>query len=98
MTVQTVIASRIGFRYLFRYRDPASIVRRKASLWLKGLPGDLSERLIEEIGEIEAPKVSAAAAKTYRPETGVWVLVGNVNPDDPAWEGWEVKVVEVKEL
>ena len=74
-------------RHIFRYRDAASVVNRRAALALEGLPLDLDERYPAEIGAVDDAGASRAARAFIRPDAGVWVVVGPVDPADPVWAG-----------
>jgi predicted Zn-dependent peptidase len=74
-------------RTIFRYRDPEAAVVRRASLWLDNLPLDLDEQFSREIAGISATEVNRAEGAHLRPDAGVWVLVGPVDPNDSKWAG-----------
>jgi zinc protease len=81
-------------RHIFRFRDPADLVRERMSLEIQGLPPDLTERLYKDIEGLTPEAVNHAASGYYHTVRGVWVLVGEVSPEDPAWKGvWSVETV-----
>lgn len=78
-------------RFIFRFRDPADLVRERMGLALKGLPPDLVENLYRNLAEATPETVSLAASKTYAADRGVWVLVGEVDPaEKPFGQAFEV--------
>ncbi|MDW7709420.1 MAG: pitrilysin family protein [Deferrisomatales bacterium] len=82
-------------RHVFRYEDPASVVRERLGLLLDGLPPDLPARYPEGVQAVEARAASAAAA-AFDLDAGVLVVVGDVDPTDPRWAGrGPVEVVTV---
>ncbi len=84
-------------RYVFRYEDPANLVRDRMGLWLEGLPLDLGRRYPEEIRSVTLEQAKRAAEQYLDPSRGVWVVVGDVEPEAPAWSRLgPVRVVEAK--
>ncbi len=81
-------------RRVFRYEDPARVVRDRMGLWLDGLPPDLSARYPAGIARVGPQDVRRTAREYLTPDRGVWVVVGDLGPDDPLWQG-PVDVVEV---
>lgn len=73
-------------RHVFRYEDPASTVRERLGLLLDGLPAELPARYpegVQAVGSLEA----SVAAGAFDLEAGVLVVVGDMDPTDPRWEG-----------
>jgi len=84
-------------RYVFRYEDPANLVRDRMALWLDGLPLDLGRRYPDEIRSVTLEQARRAAERYLDPSTGVWVVVGEVDPEAPFWSRLgPVRVVEPK--
>ena len=70
---------------IFRYRDPGAAVVRRASLGLDNLSLDLDEQFTRRIAAATEAEVNRAEGAHLRPDAGVWVLVGPVDPEDPKW-------------
>ena len=82
-------------RYIFRFRDPADLVTERMSLKLRGLPPDLVERYYRELGAVGVESLGRAGADVYKPETGVWVLVGEVAGEGEAIKGpWKRTIIK----
>jgi zinc protease len=86
----------LGNRYVFRFQDPASLVREQMTLVLAGLPADLATQYLPQIQAQSSREVSAAVRTHYLPVPGVTVIVGDVDPEDPAWAGADVEVVRIR--
>ncbi|MEW6488995.1 MAG: pitrilysin family protein [Thermodesulfobacteriota bacterium] len=71
-------------RHVFRYEDPAALVRERLGLLFDGLPADLPARYVAGVQAVTAPGASAAA-EAFDLAAGVLVVVGDVDPADPAW-------------
>ena len=78
--------------YIFRYRDPASLVLERMGSELSGLPQDLAERFMRELDAVKKDDVSAAA-KNYKMDKGIWIVVGKAELGDEDWTGWKVIMV-----
>ncbi len=74
-------------RYVFRYQDPAALVKEQMSLTLQQLPLDLPAQFLPRIQAQTPESVSQAARTYYGPGPTVVVVVGDVDPADPAWKG-----------
>lgn len=74
-------------RHVFRYEDPATLVRERLSLELDGLPADLPRRYPSDIAAVTPDEASAVLARHFGEEPAVIVAVGAVDPADPAWAG-----------
>ncbi len=71
-------------RHVFRYEDSGNTVRERVAAWVDGTPPDLPIRYPEEIEAVTGAAAAGAAAR-FDPRAGVLVLVGPVDPSDPAW-------------
>ncbi len=83
-------------RHVFRYADPASLVREQLGLRLDGLPADLVARYPAAIEGVSLAQAAAAAATHLLPQAGVTVVVGAVDPQQLARATG--LAVEVREL
>ncbi len=84
-------------RYVFRYDDPANLVRDRMGNLLDGLPLDLGDRYPETVAAVTVESARRAARTHLDPSRGVWVLVGDLDPADPRWSRLgEVRVVRVE--
>ncbi|GAB6062106.1 MULTISPECIES: M16 family metallopeptidase [Deferrisoma] len=72
-------------RHVFRYDDPANLVRDRLENLLDGLPLDLGERYPDEVAAVTLDAARRAARSHLDPARGVWVLVGDLDPADPRW-------------
>lgn len=82
-------------RYVFRYEDPASLVREDMGLALDGLPLDLPARYLPDLRAVTPEAAAQAGARSWTRRAGVTVIVGDVNPEDEVWRrvGVPVEVV-----
>jgi zinc protease len=80
-------------RHVFKYQDPADLVRAEMGLFLDRLPLDLPARYLPQIQAQTAETVSHAARQHYGPGPYVVVVVGDVDPADPAWKMEGVETV-----
>lgn len=71
-------------RHVFRYEDPADTVRERLALLFDGLPADLPARYVEGVRAV-TPAGATAALGAFDLGAGVLVVVGGVDPADPAW-------------
>ncbi len=84
-------------RHVFRYADPADLVRERMGLWLSDLPLDLGVRYPAEIEAVSTEAVARVARRYLDPSRGVWVIVGDVDPAAPLWRRLgKVRVVRVR--
>jgi zinc protease len=74
---------------IFRYRDNASILQRRMGLSLAGLPPDLAEKQFEELKATGREAVQEAS-KVYRPDSGILVIVGEVDEKNEVFRGFRV--------
>jgi predicted Zn-dependent peptidase len=72
-------------RHVFRYVDPANAVQEAMSLRLDGLPADLPSVYLPRMLALTPDQVAAASRAYYRSGPGIAVIVGDVNPKDPAF-------------
>lgn len=82
---------------LFRFTSPAAVNERAARVALLDLEPGYYERYLENLQEITAEDVSAAAASELRPEDFVILVVGNAAMfDRPLSEFGEVETIELE--
>ncbi|TAL16838.1 insulinase family protein [bacterium] len=74
---------------IFRYRDNASILQRRMGLSLIGLPPDLAEKQFEEL-KATGREAVREAAKVYRPDSGILVVIGEVEEKNEVFRGFRV--------
>jgi len=67
---------------VFRYEDPANMVKDKMSLLLNSLPPDLWKKYPEKILAATDEDADAAAKKYYQGMKGVLVIVGGAKAED----------------
>lgn len=83
-------------RYVFRYEDPADAVREDLGLALDGLPLDLPARYLPEMRRVTPAQAAAVGARYWQRDTGVTVIVGDVDPESPVWRKAGVPVGVVR--
>jgi len=83
-------------RHVFRYEDPANLVKEKMSLLLDGLPLELAAAYLPRLAQTSEGEIAHAAATHYGRGPGVTVIVGAVDPEDPRWRtGLPVEVIRL---
>ncbi|MHB8766676.1 MAG: M16 family metallopeptidase, partial [Deferrisomatales bacterium] len=74
-------------RHAFRYEDPAAAVRERLALRLDGLALDLPAQYPGRIDAVTPAEVASALGGPFASPGGITVVVGDVDPADPAWAG-----------